>query len=277
MNVQQSADFYLSHYSFDHSSYSTMKSAMTLFVRFFGAENDCLSISCSNVINFANDRRKKVVAATVARNLTTLSSMLEMTAAVESSSDYVNPVHAAKATPALKYALRRVKNKPRRFPSSNITLLRDGFTAYTAKILPCILLARELALRASEILRIERSHVDFTNRTLFIAESKSGAKEVIPLTKKAYFLLKNWDYEFYNSRYIRWISATFKTVKNRAAKKHPHLKMVRFHDLRHEAIYRLFQKNLNIKEVAAISRHKNVLLLLGYLDVSIDDISAKIW
>ena len=39
---------------------------------------------------------------------------------------------------------------------------------------------------------------------------------------------------------------------------------LRFHDLRHEAISRFFEKGLNVPEVALISGHRDLRMLLRY-------------
>ena len=49
-----------------------------------------------------------------------------------------------------------------------------------------------------------------------------------------------------------------------------------FHDLRHEAISRLFEKGLNVMEVSTISGHKTVQMLKRYTHLRIEDLVKKI-
>ena len=42
-----------------------------------------------------------------------------------------------------------------------------------------------------------------------------------------------------------------------------------FHDLRHEAISRMFEKGLNVPEVASISGHKTASQLFRYVQVNL--------
>lgn len=51
---------------------------------------------------------------------------------------------------------------------------------------------------------------------------------------------------------------------------------VRFHDLRHEATSRLFEKGLNVMEVAAITGHKTLDMLKRYTHLRAEDL-AKNW
>ena len=52
------------------------------------------------------------------------------------------------------------------------------------------------------------------------------------------------------------VRLAFEHLRTRAG-----VKDFRFHDLRHEAISRLFEKGLNIAEVSAISGHKELRML----------------
>lgn len=54
------------------------------------------------------------------------------------------------------------------------------------------------------------------------------------------------------------------------------LEDLRFHDLRHEATTRLFEKDLNIVEVAAITGHKNLRMLRRYTQFKAKDLAKKL-
>ena len=51
---------------------------------------------------------------------------------------------------------------------------------------------------------------------------------------------------------------------------------LRFHDLRHEAVSRLFEKGLNVIEVSTISGHRELKMLRRYTHLSADDLVARI-
>jgi integrase len=51
---------------------------------------------------------------------------------------------------------------------------------------------------------------------------------------------------------------------------------VRFHDLRHEATSRLFEKGLNVMEVAAITGHKTLDMLKRYTHLRAEDLAKKL-
>ena len=49
-----------------------------------------------------------------------------------------------------------------------------------------------------------------------------------------------------------------------------------FHDLRHEAITRLFERGLNIAEVSAISGHKELRMLQRYTHLRAIDLVGRL-
>ena len=51
---------------------------------------------------------------------------------------------------------------------------------------------------------------------------------------------------------------------------------LRFHDLRHEAVTRLFEKGLNPIEVGMVSGHKTLSLLQRYTHLKPEDLVKKI-
>ena len=51
---------------------------------------------------------------------------------------------------------------------------------------------------------------------------------------------------------------------------------VRFPDLRHEATSRLFEKGLNVMQVAAITGHKTLDMLKRYTHLRAEDLAKKL-
>jgi integrase len=49
-----------------------------------------------------------------------------------------------------------------------------------------------------------------------------------------------------------------------------------FHDLRHEAVTRFFEKGLNVMEVSAISGHKTLQMLSTYTHLKAEDLARKL-
>ncbi|MNY73337.1 Tyrosine recombinase XerC [compost metagenome] len=51
---------------------------------------------------------------------------------------------------------------------------------------------------------------------------------------------------------------------------------LRFHDLRHEGVSRLFERGLNVIEVSGISGHKELRMLKRYTHLAADDLVARL-
>lgn len=54
------------------------------------------------------------------------------------------------------------------------------------------------------------------------------------------------------------------------------IEKLRFHDLRHEATNRLFEKGLNPMEVASITGHKTLQMLKRYTHLRAVDLASKL-
>ena len=59
-------------------------------------------------------------------------------------------------------------------------------------------------------------------------------------------------------------------------KKKGNIKDLHFHDLRHEAISRFFERGLSIPEVSLISGHQDVRMLFRYTHLKAKDILRKL-
>ena len=51
---------------------------------------------------------------------------------------------------------------------------------------------------------------------------------------------------------------------------------LRFHDLRHEATSRFFEKGLNVMEVASVTGHKTLQMLKRYTHLSAGDLASRL-
>ncbi len=128
-------------------------------------------------------------------------------------------------------------------------------------------LAIETAMRRGEILNIKPEHIK--GQTMLIPITKNGDERTIPLTKRALYILENSQLPFP-------MSANAVRLAWDKLKKKGNIKDLHFHDLRHEAISRFFEKGLSIPEVALISGHKDVRMLFRYTHLKAEDILRKL-
>jgi len=130
-----------------------------------------------------------------------------------------------------------------------------------------ILLAIETGMRRSEILAIKTQNL--MNDYIWLPDSKNGNPRKIPLSNKAKSILKESVLPFPvspNAVRLCW---------NRMIKRSG-IQDLHFHDLRHEAISRFFEKGLTIPEVSLISGHKDVRQLMRYTHLKFHTLINKL-
>jgi integrase len=129
-------------------------------------------------------------------------------------------------------------------------------------------LAIETGMRRSELISLEWKNIYLESNKLVLNTSKNGKARIVPLTAKAKAVL-----EQINQVNDRVFSLTDVAVRQAWERLRTSCEItdLTFHDLRHEAISRLFEKGLNVPEVASISGHKTVSQLFRYVQVAIPD------
>lgn len=137
-----------------------------------------------------------------------------------------------------------------------------------------ITIALETAMRQSEILRIREDHINFDLQTLLIPVSKNGKQRTVPLSKLAFSTLQK-QAAASNGLVFPHSSSAIKQSWRRLVKR-IELDDLRFHDLRHEAISRLFEKGLNLAEVKLISGHTDHRMLLRYTHLEASRLVGRI-
>ena len=104
---------------------------------------------------------------------------------------------------------------------------------------------------------------------IWLPDSKNGYPRKIPLSNKAKNILKESVLPFPispNAVRLCWS----RMIKRSG------IQDLHFHDLRHEAISRFFEKGLSIPEVSLISGHKDVRQLMRYTHINPEKLAEKI-
>ncbi|WP_434055039.1 MAG: site-specific integrase [Roseibium sp.] len=140
-------------------------------------------------------------------------------------------------------------------------LLQAARTRQNPLIEKVVIFAIETGMRRGEILGLYRDQVDLKRRSVTIIESKNGYSRTIPLTPGALALLQGMDSEVEkvfpltaNALRMAWERMLVRTD----------IEDLHFHDLRHEAISRFFEMGLTVPEVASISDHRDMKMLMRY-------------
>ncbi|OCB02516.1 integrase [Acidithiobacillus ferrivorans] len=176
-------------------------------------------------------------------------------------------------------------------------LLAECDSSRNASLRPVVIFAVETAMRAGEIvetwkqdpsgaldadgrhLQIKVStgllwkYVDLQRRTALLPKTKNGTPRTVPLSSRAVAVLealpRNLDGRVFGTTY-EGIHQAYVRACRRAA-----IDGLTFHDLRHEATSRLFEKGFNPMEVSAITGHKTLQMLKRYTHLRAEDLAKR--
>lgn len=142
---------------------------------------------------------------------------------------------------------------------------------------PAVILAIETAMRRKELLSLRWDEVDFDGLYAFLLDTKTDKSRKVPLSPRAYELL--WHLAANprpsNGRVFGTTAEGLKQAFERARTK-ANMEHVNFHDLRHEATSRLFERGWNIMEVAAVTGHEDLQMLKRYTNLRASDLAKKL-
>lgn len=135
-------------------------------------------------------------------------------------------------------------------------------------------LALETAMRRSELVGLRWEDVRLDDRVATLPDTKNGERRDVPLSTHAVQVLRSL--EIRNEGRVFEVHPDNVTLRFREACKAKGIVGLRFHDLRHEATSRFFEKGLNMMEVAAITGHKTLQMLKRYTHLRAKDLAAKL-
>ena len=145
-----------------------------------------------------------------------------------------------------------------------------------------IIVAVETAMRRGELVSLKWQDVDLNERMVYLGDTKNGESRVVPLSKKAVAALRsikeNPDIFPWTTSGVQPLPRTYRFPKEyvfavyRDTISNQFLDMcrrcgivgLRFHDLRHEATSRLFEKGFKEMEASTITGHKSLAMLKRY-------------
>jgi integrase len=215
------------------------------------------------------DRRiQQVTGSTVNREIDILSHAIN-TARREWGIHIVNPVEMIRRP-------KHNKSRERRLSVEEERLLLNELETKTRNpwVKSVVIFAIETGMRRSEILSLTWEKVDLQKRMARLVDTKNGEGRSVPLTLKATALLQALPRSI-DGRVFATTEEAVKLSFQRAVIR-SQIDDLHFHDLRHEAVSRLFEKGLNVMEVASVSGHKTLQMLKRYTHLSSDALLSKI-
>ena len=247
------------------------------------------TIQSKDIAAYRDARLKEVGTAAVRHELALLSHLFTIAVKEWGMGNLINPVQQ----------IRKPTPKPGRerrlHPEEEKALLVECDN-YNKELSSIVRFALATAGRRSEIAEMKWEHVNLEKKTLKLKEKQSKHKETIyrtiPLSPVALKILKElprrmdgnvWSYNanYITLSFIRVVSrardAYVKDFEEKNKRKNAHpdpafLVDLTFHDLRHEATSRFFEKGLNPMQVAAITGHKTLQMLKRYTHLKAEDL-----
>lgn len=155
------------------------------------------------------------------------------------------------------------------------------------------LLAVESAMRLREMYTLTLEQVDVGRSTVFLDKTKNGDKRQVPLSSvakasiKAYMKVRDaqacgdrlfpwWDGDVSEKALARmsdYLSKLFVSIFEQAG-----CDGLRFHDLRHEATSRLFERTtLSETQIMKITGHKSHRMLMRYANLRGSNLAQQLW
>jgi integrase len=252
------------------------------------ASRSLASLRGSDFAKFRDDRRAEGVSdSTIRLDLALVSHLFTVARTEWQMEGLLNPVRSiAMPSPSRK--------RDRRLEAGELDRLMFELSKSRNKYIPSVVLfAIETAMRQSEILSLRVQDIDWQKQTAFLKDTKNNESRIVPLSKAAMGLLDALPaplpggklFRVTQDGLIRVFSRALTEARNkydlecRDAKIHPsehYLVDLRFHDLRHEATTRLFEKGLQLMEVATITGHKTPAMLSRYTHLRAEDLVQKL-
>ena len=164
--------------------------------------------------------------------------------------------------------IRMPKNKPpreRRLKDGEFERLKVAAEKSRSWYLwPVVVPAIETAMRRGEILGLRWEHIDLDKKTAFLPMTKNGSSRWVPLNDEGAAKLTKAPKE--TDRPFPVTDVAFRQAWDRLRTR-ANITDLTFHDLRHEAISRMFDSGMKIHEVMAVSGHKTASQLFRYVQV----------
>lgn len=222
------------------------------------------NLSNKHIAEFRDEQLTRVGPTTVVHRLSLLSKVLKI-----ASQEWSVPF--PKGIPSVRKP-KRPAGRDRRLHEGEYNRLLEALSESTV-VQSLVVFAVETAMRRGELVKVKWEHIDWNSRTLHIPETKTGVPRDVPLSERAVTLLEHIERNSEKVFDIRpdSVSQSFERACKRAG-----IEGLRFHDLRHEATSRLFEKGLNTMEVATITGHKTLEMLNRYTHLRAADLVSKL-
>lgn len=218
---------------------------------------------------------------TVGIDLTYIGGMLKTASAIWKMPVNQMAVSDARARLAHLGVSTKSRERTRRPTADELEALCKHFRAKGSRqrvpMSDIIEFAVATAMRLGEIITLRWADLNERDRTVIIRDrkhptEKSGNDQEVPLLGRAWEIVKRQTQV--GDRIFPVTEGTISTIFPRACKALG-IKDLKFHDLRHEGVSRLFEQGYTIEQVALVSGHRDWKMLARYTQIRAKDLHRE--
>lgn len=230
-----------------------------------------IGLSPQDISSFRDERLQTVAPSTTVRELAILSHVLEV-----AIRDWGLPL-ARNVVKLVRRPVIRNERSRRLTGDEELRLIEGCDAGKVAFFKTIVILAIETGMRRGEILGLKWNDISHNRRVITLTVTKNGSGREVPLSQRAFDALSAWkaqtavDAPSVFPMTPGALEQTWRRLLVRSG-----ITALRFHDLRHEGVSRLFERGLNVIEVSSISGHKELRMLKRYTHLSADDLVARL-
>lgn len=231
-------------------------------------------------------KEKGLAGSTINHHLNTLSGLIQHAITEWGYVMPMNPCRLVKRMPEAKPRDRRL------LPDEEKRILAECNNSANRYVGSIYLLALETTMRQGEIFSLQWENVNLKSCVADVYDTKNGESRSVALSRKAVAILNSLTKKTQGTVFPcnqKAIAACFRSIISKAKAKYldeckkaaiepenGFLENLRFHDLRHEATSRLFEKDLNIMEVSSMTGHKSLQMLKRYTHMQAANVAKKL-
>ena len=209
--------------------------------------------------------------ATVNRELQVLSKVFSM--AYDNGLVETNPMRRV-------HKLREAPARERYLTDEEETRLLSVLVGRRAHLRPIVVVALQTGMRQGEILGLKWAHVDFEQKTIYVAHTKTGRPRRIPMSKPVEVEIRSLKDASADEHVFSYAGTGLKLTTFRhaweGACKQAGIFGLRFHDLRHTFATRLRAKGVHEMDIMTLLGHTTLQMTSRYTHAMPQNLRAAV-
>ncbi|TFW29880.1 site-specific integrase [Massilia horti] len=226
------------------------------------------SLTSAQIARFRDQRLQVVGPQTVVHELNLLNRVLRA-----ATMDWGIALPTALPTSLVRKP-KKPRGRDRRVTEEEIQRILAA--TESTELRAVVTIAVETAMRRNEITSLAWEHVDLKRKIAHLPKTKTDTPRKVPLSSAAMAALQSLQARSEGPVFTMRAESMSQAFERSCEPHRANVANVRFHDLRHEATSRLFERGLSVMEVAAITGHKTLEMLKRYTHLRAEDLVKKL-